>query len=105
MRALGTAPPGKVVIGVIGSSGAGESSLINSVVDESVLPTTTTDVVTEVAYNHSSDAKYRAEVEALSPAEWEAEVRALVKDVSSGDPESGDGRGQAPHCVPGVKHG
>lgn len=89
VRALGTAPPGKVVIGLIGPSGAGKSSLINAVVDESVLPTTTTtDVVTEVAYNHTSDAKYRSEVEILSPAEWEAEVRAWVKDIGSGDPES-----------------
>ena len=40
-----------------------------------------TAVVTQLSYNHSSNRKYRAEVEFVSQEEWEQEVVVLLKDL------------------------
>lgn len=60
----------RVIIGVVGSTGAGRSSVINALLDEECLVSTNcmracTAVITEIQYNESVDEakKYRAEVE------------------------------------------
>jgi len=80
------AAPPKVVIGIVGSTGAGKSSLINAIIDEENLLGTncmraSTAVATEIAYNYRSGKKYRAEVEFVERGEWERELRALIGDL------------------------
>ncbi|OJJ70533.1 hypothetical protein ASPBRDRAFT_56321 [Aspergillus brasiliensis CBS 101740] len=75
----------KVIIGVVGSTGAGKSSLINAVLDEkNVLSTdcmrASTAVATEISYNHGT-TKYRAEVEFIKHAEWERELEVLFAEL------------------------
>jgi len=60
----------RTIIGVVGNTGAGKSSVVNAVLDEErVVPTNCmracTAVVTEMSYNDSEDeeSKYRAEIE------------------------------------------
>ena len=80
------AAPPKVIIGIVGSTGAGKSSLINAIIDEENLLGTncmraSTAIATEIAYNYHSGKKYRAEVEFVERREWERELRALVGDL------------------------
>lgn len=80
------AAPPKVIIGIVGSTGAGKSSLINAIIDEENLLGTScmrasTAVATEIAYNYRSGKRYRAEMEFVSRGEWERELRALVGDL------------------------
>ncbi|SPQ22881.1 33a1c8c7-d86f-4eb1-815a-97caacca19ac [Thermothielavioides terrestris] len=79
----------RTVVGVVGSTGAGKSSVINAVLDEEgLLPTNfmraCTAVVTEVAYNPSDriDEKYRAEIHFISREEWINELRILLSDMT-----------------------
>lgn len=78
--------PQQTVIGVVGSTGTGKSSLINALLDEERLVPTScyracTAVVTEIAYNHSmrKSERYRAEIEFLTSEEWGREL-ALLKE-------------------------
>lgn len=80
--------PTRTIIGVVGSTGAGKSSIINSVFDEeSLLPTSgmraCTAVITELSYNHSDDpsSQYRAEVHFIEKEEWQAELAILFSDL------------------------
>ncbi|KAJ4343636.1 hypothetical protein N0V95_006610 [Ascochyta clinopodiicola] len=77
----------KTVVGVVGNTGAGKSSVINAMLDEERLVPTNcmracTAVVTEMSWNDSNDpfSKYRAEIEFVSRAEWEKEVATLMKE-------------------------
>ncbi|KAJ4310762.1 hypothetical protein N0V94_008285 [Neodidymelliopsis sp. IMI 364377] len=77
----------RTVIGVIGNTGAGKSSVINALLDEErLLPTNCmracTAVVTEISWNDSTEpfSKYRAEIEFLSREEWGKEVALLMKE-------------------------
>ena len=79
------------VIGVVGNTGAGKSSVINAMLDEERLVPTNcmracTAVVTELSYNKSNDplAKYRAEIEFIQPADWEKELRTSLSDILDG---------------------
>lgn len=61
----------RTVIGVVGATGAGKSSVINALMDEErLLPTNCmracTAVVTELSYNYKNE-RYRAEIEFISP--------------------------------------
>lgn len=81
------AEPVRTIIGILGDPGAGKTSLINALVDEpDLLPTNcmraATAVVTEVAYNDHSAAKYRAEIEFVSRASWHGELGVLVRDMN-----------------------
>ncbi|TLD13539.1 uncharacterized protein PgNI_04082 [Pyricularia grisea] len=74
----------RTVVGVVGSTGAGKSSILNAVLNEpQLLPTSCmracTAAVTELSFNHSNDPaeKYRAEVEFLSPQDWATELQLL----------------------------
>lgn len=79
------AEPERVVIGVVGSTGAGKSSLINAIVDEENILSTncmraSTAVATEISYNHGH-TKYKAEIEFIQPGEWEHELNILFRDI------------------------
>ncbi|GLA80468.1 hypothetical protein AtubIFM56815_001289 [Aspergillus tubingensis] len=81
----------KVIIGVVGSTGAGKSSLINAVLDEkNVLSTdcmrASTAVATEISYNYGS-TKYRAEVEFIKHSEWERELEVLFEELRDNQEE------------------
>lgn len=79
----------KTVIGVVGNTGAGKSSVINAMLDEERLVPTNcmracTAVVTEISYNHG-EKPYRAQIEFISPADWEKELKTLFQDLLDGD--------------------
>lgn len=75
----------RTVIGVVGATGAGKSSVINAMLDEErVLPTNCmracTAVVTEISYNFDNDL-YRAEIEFISQDEWRKELTVLYQEL------------------------
>ncbi|EXJ55268.1 hypothetical protein A1O7_08194 [Cladophialophora yegresii CBS 114405] len=76
----------KTVIGVVGATGAGKSSVINAMLDEERLVPTNcmracTAVVTEISYNHQEGAPYRAEVEFISRDDWHKMLKILFQDL------------------------
>jgi regulator of replication initiation timing len=77
----------RTVVGVVGNTGAGKSSVINAMLDEERLVPTNcmracTAVVTEMSWNDSTDpfSKYRAQIEFIARADWEKEVGILMKE-------------------------
>lgn len=79
----------KTIIGVVGNTGAGKSSVINAMLDEERLVPTNcmracTAVVTEISYNHG-DIPYQAQVEFITQADWEKELKTLFEDLLDGD--------------------
>lgn len=75
------------IVGVVGNTGAGKSSVINAMLDEERLVPTNcmracTAVVTEMSYNASNEPsrKYRAEIEFITRDDWEKEVATLMKE-------------------------
>ncbi|KUI65367.1 Nuclear GTPase SLIP-GC [Cytospora mali] len=78
----------RTVVAVAGSTGAGKSSLVNAVLDEETLLTTSgfracTAVITEISYNELDDPQqaYRAEVEFISQDDWASELKLLFNDL------------------------
>ena len=80
----------RTVIGVVGNTGAGKSSVINALLDEERLVPTNcmracTAVVTELSWNDASDddddRRYQAEIEFIKAADWEKELRILFDDL------------------------
>ncbi|OCK74971.1 hypothetical protein K432DRAFT_409418 [Lepidopterella palustris CBS 459.81] len=78
----------RTVVGVVGNTGAGKSSVINALLDEERLVPTNcmracTAVVTEMSWNNSKDehSKYRAEIEFISREDWERELGTLLRDL------------------------
>ena len=78
----------RTVVGVVGNTGAGKSSVINAVLDEERLVPTNcmracTAVVTEMSYNDSIDeaGKYRAEIEFVRLEDWRRELTILFDEV------------------------
>lgn len=78
------------LIGVVGGTGAGKSSLINTLLgEERLLPTFGNDActaaVTEISYNDSvqPDEKYKAEGELITEEEWRKEMNELIEDIKS----------------------
>ncbi|KAK4106277.1 hypothetical protein N658DRAFT_482183 [Parathielavia hyrcaniae] len=87
----------RTVVGVVGSTGAGKSSVINATLDEECLVLTNCmracrAVITEIAYNDSErdDEKYRAEVHFISRQDWIRELRVLQDDMHTADQSSLD---------------
>ncbi|OIW28489.1 hypothetical protein CONLIGDRAFT_578624 [Coniochaeta ligniaria NRRL 30616] len=82
---------GRTVVGVVGNTGAGKSSVINALLDEErLLPTSClracTASATEVSYNHSDDPAqlYRAEIEFITFQDWLKELDGLFDDLIDG---------------------
>ncbi|KAG9237561.1 hypothetical protein BJ875DRAFT_481201 [Amylocarpus encephaloides] len=98
-------PP--TIIGVVGNTGVGKSSVINAILDEERLVPTNcmracTAVVTEMSWNNSDkpNAKYRADIEFIDPKDWEKDSRmsvaelkddngGIVRDCTNADSEAG----------------
>ena len=79
----------RTVIGVVGNTGAGKSSVINALMDEErLLPTNCmracTAVITEISYNYDRTA-YSAEIEFITAHDWRVELEILFKDLLDGN--------------------
>ena len=79
----------KTVIGVVGNTGAGKSSVINAMLDEERLVPTNcmracTAVVTEISYN-TEEKPYVARIEFISRSDWEKELNVLFEDMFDGE--------------------
>jgi hypothetical protein len=81
-------PKNRLVIGVVGCSGDGKSSLLNAVLDMEDLLRTSNDractaIPTEILFNDSQDenSTYRAEVEYISENVWRKELENLASDL------------------------
>jgi hypothetical protein len=90
--------PTRFVIGVVGSTGAGKSSVINAIADEENVPATncmraSTAVATEASYNHG-DSKYRAEIEFIKPKHWRKELEILFREIEDNSDGAGLGAAQ-----------
>lgn len=82
----------RAIIGVVGSTGAGKSSVINALLDEErLIPTNCmracTAVPIEIRWNESNDpdSLYRAEVEFMSHEEFKTEISILLEDLVGPD--------------------
>ncbi|KAK6601194.1 hypothetical protein H4I95_08176 [Botrytis cinerea] len=80
----------RVLVGVLGYTGSGKSSLINALIDEEmVVPANamraSTSVVTEISWNDSDDPEkaFRAEIEFISETEWKEEMDVLLDDLKN----------------------
>ncbi|KAI0188385.1 hypothetical protein EV127DRAFT_368349 [Xylaria flabelliformis] len=80
--------PARTVVGVVGNTGAGKSSVINALLDEErLLPTNClracTASPTEISFNDSNDPQelYRAEIEFITSEEWVRELQILFSDL------------------------
>ncbi|KAI3323344.1 hypothetical protein HD806DRAFT_496329 [Xylariaceae sp. AK1471] len=83
--------PTRTVVGVVGNTGAGKSSIINALLDEErLLPTNClracTASPTEISFNYSDDPQelYRAEIEFISSEDWIRELQVLFSDLLDG---------------------
>ncbi|QSZ34344.1 hypothetical protein DSL72_005935 [Monilinia vaccinii-corymbosi] len=79
------------IIGVVGNTGAGKSSVINALLDEERLVPTNcmracTAVVTEISWNPSEDPskKYRAEIEFIQEDDWKKDLEVSLADLING---------------------
>ena len=79
----------RVLIGFMGASGAGKSSLINALLEQDdLLPAddekACTAVCVEISYNHSKDSnmKFTAKVDRIGEDDWRGEIESLFKDIS-----------------------
>ncbi|KAI4206429.1 MAG: hypothetical protein LQ348_000989 [Seirophora lacunosa] len=75
----------KTVVGVVGATGAGKSSLLNALLDEERLVPTNcmracTAVATSIEYNYEP-IPYRAQIQYVQKEEWERELKTLSQDI------------------------
>lgn len=82
----------RTIVGVVGNTGAGKSSMINALLEEErLLPTNCmracTAVVTELSWNEEMDEqkKYCAEVEFIQADDWKRELKILFHDMINAD--------------------
>ncbi|KAK0711461.1 Dynamin family-domain-containing protein [Lasiosphaeris hirsuta] len=83
------------IVGVVGSTRSGKSSIINAVLDEDdLVPTNSmracTAVITEISYNHTDEdsQKYRAKIHFVSTDEWMKELQIFFSDLRNDDNQS-----------------
>ncbi|KAF8866379.1 hypothetical protein BDZ45DRAFT_639507 [Acephala macrosclerotiorum] len=76
------------IIGVVGNTGAGKSSVINAMLEEERLVPTNcmracTAVVTEISWNSSDDenSKYRADIEFIKPEDWRKDLELSFSEL------------------------
>ncbi|ETN43542.1 uncharacterized protein HMPREF1541_02701 [Cyphellophora europaea CBS 101466] len=79
----------KTIVGVVGATGAGKSSVINAIMDEERLVPTNcmracTAVVTEISYNYEEGPKYKADIEFISRQDWLKMLKILFQEVLDG---------------------
>ncbi|KAL8853713.1 MAG: hypothetical protein Q9221_001524 [Calogaya cf. arnoldii] len=79
----------KTIIGVVGNTGDGKSSVINAMLEEERLVPTNcmracTAVVTEISYNYE-EQPYCAEIEFITAEEWAKELKVLFNDLLDGE--------------------
>lgn len=75
----------RTIIGVVGNTGAGKSSVINAMLEEERLVPTNcmracTAVVTEISYNYE-EKPYHAQIEFITLSEWRKELETLYTDL------------------------
>lgn len=75
----------KTIIGVVGNTGAGKSSVINALLDEErIIPTNCmracTAVVTEISYS-DLEIPYHAQIEFIRVQDWQKELKTLFQDL------------------------
>ncbi|KAK3996792.1 hypothetical protein QBC44DRAFT_257761, partial [Cladorrhinum sp. PSN332] len=82
------AKPTRTIVGVVGNTGAGKSSVISAVLDEErLLPTNCMRACTaspsEISFNYSDkpDELYRAEVEFIAAQDWIKDLQGLYSDL------------------------
>lgn len=87
------ADPAPVSVALLGSTGAGKSTLINSLIGAQVLPTSSlavcTSAITRVRY--APDEKYFVDVELVPRATWEKQLEQASADIQASrdaDPEA-----------------
>ncbi|TDZ13327.1 Nuclear GTPase SLIP-GC [Colletotrichum orbiculare MAFF 240422] len=83
------ARPTRDIIGVVGATGAGKSSLVNAILDEEqFLPTSClqacTACVTEISYNYDGDesAAYTAEIEFIPQNDWHNDIQKCLREIT-----------------------
>ncbi|KAK4163169.1 hypothetical protein QBC43DRAFT_67836 [Cladorrhinum sp. PSN259] len=88
------AEPTRTIVGVVGNTGAGKSSVISAVLDEErLLPTNCMRACTaspsEISYNYSDkpDELYRGEVEFITTQDWIKDLQGLYTDFLDGNGE------------------
>ena len=76
------------IIGVVGNTGAGKSSVINAMLEEERLVPTNcmracTAVVTEMSMNtcNDPDKRYRADIEFISADEWQKDLEISLREL------------------------
>jgi len=84
-----TAP---TVVGVMGTTGSGKSSLMNALFGEKLFPVSgtraCTAAITEISYNKRS-CPYRAVIEFVSLETWRAELELLFADINTAKDDVG----------------
>lgn len=93
----------RLVIGVMGETGAGKSSLINKLLEEErLVPTNgmraSTATVVEIAYNFGPQ-RYRAKVEFISSEEWTHYLEILFGDIKDGKLSGASGAAREEYLV------
>jgi hypothetical protein len=78
----------RILIGLMGYTGSGKSSLLNALIDEEMIVScnamrASTSVVVEISWNKSDDPaeSYAAEIQFVKPEEWATEFEILADDI------------------------
>ncbi|KAJ2936142.1 hypothetical protein H1R20_g952, partial [Candolleomyces eurysporus] len=87
VKSLTSWTPPDTVIAVCGATGAGKSSIINAVLDDNIVPTSSiracTSVVTEIRYHNFANKHHiAADVSFMTLEEWREELDVLLQDLA-----------------------